>query len=1010
MGKINIPTSEAVKQLKLVVTELRALKKEAAKTGRKSAGSLKKIEDQLKKIKTLNGTAGKSFKLLQTSIEKNTRAVNGNTASQRSARVASNQLTGAIYKKIAADKKATLTSKINTVQNKKQAASFFGITKGIVNLLKTYGLLAGAMLLKRVVQNVFELTKEFDSLKFSMETVVKTAFEVGSTTRFLRGITEDFGTEIVTTTKRYIKFIAAAQQSGISLATTEKIFRSTTKAASVLGLKTDELTGIYLALEQMLSKGKVTTEELRRQLGERLPGAMGIMAAALDVTIPKLDEMLKKGEVLSADALPKFAEALELAYGINAVDKVTTLIAEQNRLSNAWKLWIKDVTEGDSIIKKFFAGAISGLTEFIEMLSGFTQSNELKFMNKVIDESKRAKVELKFEADVILKQNGIFIKNYEKQIQDARIDVVSAVASKKTNPKAVKEAQQRLKDLLDLALKQQKLIEEANKAVATNNIKESLVAFREQEKLYNKELSTLKVLQAAYDKTQALNPLHILKRVQIKSKIKAQVIVVDQLGDSFARATANFDLYNSLLQEDSPQALNNLKANTDELDKRIAVIKKLIEIHKQNSDNEGWAYDRRKDQLDKLALNELKLLDLQKQRQIVLAAGDPAKLFIIEQNYLKETIILTDKLIKKNTKLHGSELSEIMAQANKKRDAQLEEINTRYSAMGVLTKELEKKMAAEIKEVKKELNNEGLVKQSEFLISVLQLEELSVEQRIKLRRKLAAILAKIDGTKNGLKKIKDDLQARLETVRDFLNELGNLFNAFGARRLESIEAEIRAEETKYDKLIKLAENDTSRKLALEEEKDDKLRKLDEKRLKEEQRQAKIRKAFALAEVAINTAVAVSKVWGQTGVFGIVAQIPVIIMGALQAATILAQPIPQYKMGLDNAKTDHVAMINDGGVQEYVGRKGRILTTSTKNAIVQLKQGDEVFRDEKSMLASNATYKQVANSVSAVNMREIDVIGRMEKGIIKGFSKAKINTKVVVNQQSVNNYLNQKARY
>lgn len=48
---------------------------------------------------------------------------------------------------------------------------------------------------------------------------------------------------------------------------TKQIFDSVSKASSVLGLKTHELEGVYLALEQMLSKGKVTTEELRRQLG-----------------------------------------------------------------------------------------------------------------------------------------------------------------------------------------------------------------------------------------------------------------------------------------------------------------------------------------------------------------------------------------------------------------------------------------------------------------------------------------------------------------------------------------------------------------------------------------------------------------------------------------------------------------------------------------------------------------------------------------------------------------------
>lgn len=53
----------------------------------------------------------------------------------------------------------------------------------------------------------------------------------------------------------------------------------------------------------------------------------------------------------------------------------------------------------------------------------------------------------------------------------------------------------------------------------------------------------------------------------------------------------------------------------------------------------------------------------------------------------------------------------------------------------------------------------------------------------------------------------------------------------------------------------------------------------------------------LSEVAANTAVAVSKVWGQTGIFGIGAQWPVLAMGALQAATILAQPNPYLEGGL-----------------------------------------------------------------------------------------------------------------
>ncbi|MEP0004400.1 MAG: hypothetical protein ABJ387_01355 [Balneola sp.] len=53
----------------------------------------------------------------------------------------------------------------------------------------------------------------------------------------------------------------------------------------------------------------------------------------------------------------------------------------------------------------------------------------------------------------------------------------------------------------------------------------------------------------------------------------------------------------------------------------------------------------------------------------------------------------------------------------------------------------------------------------------------------------------------------------------------------------------------------------------------------------------------IAEVAANTAVAVSKVWGQTGIFGLAAQVPVLAMGAIQAATVLAQPNPYLEGGL-----------------------------------------------------------------------------------------------------------------
>ena len=118
-----------------------------------------------------------------------------------------------------------------------------------------------------------------------MNTVIQTSGEKVRTLYELAKMSYYYGQNILVLTERYIKFRAASQQANLSSKETLKIFDSAAKASAVLALSADEVNGVFLALEQMLSKGKVITEELRRQLGERLPGAFGIMADAIGCTI-----------------------------------------------------------------------------------------------------------------------------------------------------------------------------------------------------------------------------------------------------------------------------------------------------------------------------------------------------------------------------------------------------------------------------------------------------------------------------------------------------------------------------------------------------------------------------------------------------------------------------------------------------------------------------------------------------------------------------------------------------
>lgn len=77
---------------------------------------------------------------------------------------------------------------------------------------------------------------------------------------------------------------------------TRDIFDAVGIAATVMNLSAEQSEGAFLALSQMASKGKVQAEELRGQLGERIPGALNIAARAMGVTQAQLNDMLDKGK------------------------------------------------------------------------------------------------------------------------------------------------------------------------------------------------------------------------------------------------------------------------------------------------------------------------------------------------------------------------------------------------------------------------------------------------------------------------------------------------------------------------------------------------------------------------------------------------------------------------------------------------------------------------------------------------------------------------------------------
>lgn len=214
-------------------------------------------------------------------------------------------------------------------------------------------------------QSVFATTVQLDSLDAALKNTATTTAELAINEEFLANITERLGLVYTDTASSFKNFYAAATQAGIPVAQTRDIYESAAVAGTNLKLSQQEMNSVLLAFGQIASKGKVQAEELRGQIGERLPGAFALAAKAMGVSQQQLNKMLEDGKVLSNDFLPKFAVQLRNAFGGDSGQKVSGLAANVNRLKNSF---IDLVQRNQGTLTVFFSAIIAGVGFLINSL------------------------------------------------------------------------------------------------------------------------------------------------------------------------------------------------------------------------------------------------------------------------------------------------------------------------------------------------------------------------------------------------------------------------------------------------------------------------------------------------------------------------------------------------------------------------------------------------------------------------------------------------------------------
>lgn len=289
----------------------------------------------------------------------------------------------------------------------------------------------------------------------------------------------------------------------------------------------------------------------------------------------------------------------------------------------------------------------------------------------------------------------------------------------------------------------------------------------------------------------------------------------------------------------------------------------------------------------------------------------------------------------------------------------------------------------------------------------LAVEGLSVAERERLNNALAN--AKIDlanitadaeieamkRTEAADNKLRDKRIANakkyLQVASDAIGAITELASTMFDAEIEKLEEKQEANDEAYerdveriDTLIEQGviseEEGEARKREAKQKTEQKNEELEKKKNELAYKQAIWNKASQLAQTGIATARGIMEAYAQAGPFaGAVMAAIVGALGAIQAATIIATPIPKYARGTD--KEGHkggLAIVGDGGKQEVVVFGGQAWITPDTDTIVDLPKGAMVYPDANDFDFAVLTPKNDNNPNVVVN----NDYGTLEKNVGK----------------------------
>lgn len=285
-----------------------------------------------------------------------------------------------------------------------------GIIGGVPGAAAGAGIGAGISQVRQQLGGLSTYAADINRQRQALRLVAKDAGEYQRALEFIDRTSRQLAIPQELITRQFTQLTASVKGAGGNVRDAEKAFIGIASGIRGTGGSLEQLDSALLATSQVFSKGKVSAEELRQQIGERLPGAFSLFAESMGMTPQELDKALEKGQVSLLD-FQKFAEKLFAEYGQNAKIIADGPDAAGDRLRASLSRLQESVGTLLKPIGAFFQNIFAGIVASIDAAA--RKLNEFFGLGK----SRGQQIA---ELQTSLKQTNIQIEAYEKLLKETR--------------------------------------------------------------------------------------------------------------------------------------------------------------------------------------------------------------------------------------------------------------------------------------------------------------------------------------------------------------------------------------------------------------------------------------------------------------------------------------------------------------------------------------------------------------------------------------------------------------